>query len=414
MAGNTTANPHLAAALADLNQSGSPRNGSFDARQAAFIKHFKAVPAEHRKAVCEGAAQALKQRFELGLTPDDIMILMADAIACEHDWDTTITFLKSLLENVSNSDFLQDIALSLLEIADNELTDDKRKLPIGQTALVMITELGLLIANKAGNSSLDYKGMARVVEYITSSLLARSNVNDTAMRISLIHYLSRCPLNNQATSQLNRVMTRFGQSLLDELFCAYFQDKKRGPAAFHFLVQYLNIFLVASPSLSEMSHDVIKHFMLKFPDEFPEFIWNYCDRIPKEEIRLAANTRHLALLLNAAVEVSRRDLAESLSNVLLKNIELFRDISPDALENQVSVALRIIAITSQKSSSATILLRDFVMQANAMASDAQNFSSTKIVSIGRARKAKKTRSSAKSLRFSEEPTPLETILALAS
>lgn len=414
MTSKTPTNMNLTAATAELNAPEQGRSKSFESRRLSFTKHFKSIPSDGRKSLCESAALALKQGFENEESPDEILLLMISGIASEHDWDTTTAFLEAILRNVTNSESLQEIALSLLEIADNELSEDKRKLPYGQTALVMTTELGLLIANRTGKSSLDYRGMSRVVEYITSSLLARSNMNDTAMRISLVHYLARCPLNNQATSQLNRVMSRFGQSLLHELFGAYFEDKKRGNVAFHFLVQHLNIFFVASPSLSQMAHDVLKHYMLKFPDEFPTFLAGYCEHVAREEIRLAAITRHTALLVNAATEVSKRSLAESLGAVLVQTLEHFGDLSNESLESQSIAARQILSMGLQKPSSAMSVLEEIIENVSAIITDAMHKASGNVVSIQKAHKPKKLRAAPKAVRIGNEPSPLETILALAS
>ncbi len=404
----------IAAAIAELNHQAPSRQSNFEARRATFMRTFKTLPSSARKEVFDSAAQALKTRFENLQTPDDLVLLVASAIACERDWESASSFLESLLTHISSGEAFQDIVLSFLEIADNELTEERSKLPLGQTALVLTTELGLMLANRSGKSALDFKGVTRVVEYITSSLLARSNINDVAIRVSLVHYLARCPLNNHATSQLNRVMARFGQSLLDDLLHAYFEDKKRGSAAFHFLVQYLNIFFVASPGLSQMAHDVLKHYMLKYPDEFPALIAGYCERIPKEEIRLAAISQHLALLLNAAIEVSRRPLAEGLSEILLHTVERFRDISPTVLETHILITRQILAAGSHKNSPISFVAENFVNRTRALTHATSSLPGDNVVRMGKTQKSKKTTPPHRLIRFAEAPTPLETMLALAS
>jgi hypothetical protein len=413
---------NLSAALALLQGPQPGRHSNTEPQRVAFVKHFKSISTANRNTLCDEAAKSIKNRFEAGQTPDDIVLLLTTAIASERDSETTSTLLESLLTHVSNSDALKDVVLSLLEIADNELSEERNKIPLGQTALVLVTEMGLMIANKAGKSALDFNGMARVVEYITSSLLARSNINETAMRLSLVHYLARCPLNSQATSQLNRVMTRFGQSLLDELLSAYFTDKKRANAAFHFLVQYLNVFFVASPGLSQMAHDVLKHYMLKHADSFAAFMKGYCTHIPKEEIRLAATARHIAILLNAAVEVSKRPLAEDLSLLLIQTLERFRDISPDALFSQTSLVKQIVNLSLQKDTSISFVAEEFLNSADALVADARNVPFGKVLAFatpGKPRKGEKRghtkpSKSIQDVNFGTEPTPLETVLTLAS
>lgn len=383
-------------------------------RLTLFPRQFRMLGTDERKELCRLSTELLKQRFNEGQSPDDILLVLTHGLASERDWDSSSAFLDSLLKTITASESLRDVVISLLDIADNELTEERGRIPVGQTALVLLTELGFLLANRSGGSGLDYRGTSSVVEYITSSLLARSNVNDNAMRIALIHYLARCPMNQSTTQQLNRVISRFGQSLLDDLLKAYFEDKKRGNAAFHFLLQYLNVFLVQSPSLAEMSHDVLKHYMLKHPDDFPAFLSSYCERIPREEARLAATTRHVALLMRAAIEISKRPLAEAIAGILVNHVAIFRDISPEHLEAQVQLARQIARSSLAKASSVAVPLVALFEQMTQELLDDTSGTNSKVIPIGRGKKIRKPKATPRSSRIGAEPSPLETMLSLAS
>jgi hypothetical protein len=210
------------------------------------------------------------------------------------------------------------------------------------------------------------------------------------------------------------VINRFGQSLLDDLLKAYFEDKKRGNAAFHFLLQYLNVFLVQSPALAEMSHDVLKHYMLKHPDDFPAFLSSYCERIPREEFRLAATTQHVALLLRAAIDVSKRPLAESLAGILTQHVAVFQDISPEHLNSQIQAARQIVKSSLVKGSSVAIPIVALFEEMTQELLDRCNGVPEKVIPIGRAKKIRKLKGTARAPRIGTEPSPLETMLSLAS
>lgn len=304
------------------------------ARQAAFGKLWRQLSPDARKLVCERSALLLKERHSSGERLDGVLFALSSGFASERDWESAHHLLQAMARTTGEAEFFREVALILLELTDFDLSEKHGKVPLGQTTLVLLTELGMLLANQSGQSSLDYQGTSRVVEFITTSLLARSNVNNAAMRISLVHYLSKCPMNSQATLQLNRVISRFGQSLLDDLLKAFFEDKKRANAAFFFLVEHLNSFFSASPALAEMSHNVLKHYMLKHPAEFPMFLASYADQVAREDASLRMATRHMALLLRAAIDVAQKPLAEALVRALGKHLAVFRDVSEEAFNEQ--------------------------------------------------------------------------------
>ena len=402
---NPTAESGMEKALKELSSADMTRAGG-DTRRLAFMKLYKGFDAEARKMLCDKSAEMLKERFHNAQRLEGMLTLLASGFAAERDWESAIVFLNSVLDKSSDAEFFRELALVLLEISDNQLTDKHHRIPVGQTILVLLTEFGLLLAGRSGQSALD-RDAVRVVEYITTNLLARSNMNNNAMRISLVHYLASCPLTNQGTMQLNRVISRFGQSLLDDMLTAYFEDKRKGNAAFFFLVEHLNSFFAASPALAEMSHNVLKHFMLKFPGEFPPFLASYSDFVAREETSLRLAAKHMALLFRAAHDVSQKALAETIGKILLKHLSLFADVSDALLNEQIELVSKILLGPSKNIQNAMfeLFLKD-VAALSRKAADA------KVVPLAKIRKSKET--VVKPAKIGEKPSPLEAMLALAS
>ena len=384
--------------------------GNSEARRNLFMKTYKALNVADRQELCNKTSELIYQKFTHSQRIDSIVHLFVAALAIERDWDGTHVLLSSLVSHTSGAELFREISLILLEITDNELTDKHTRIPLAQTALVLLTELGLLLASRAGQSSLEHRDIARVVEYITTNLLARSNVNNNAMRISLVHYLARCPLNSQGTLQLNRVISRFGQSLLDDLLLAFFEDKRRGNAAFFFLAEHLNSFFSSTPALAEMSHNVLKHYMLRFPTEFPLFLAAYAEYLNREEVSLKLASKHISLLLRAAIDVSQKSLSESISRILIKHLSLFKDVSLDSFKEQVGLSLQLLSGNSRTTRNS--VLEDFTKEARIMLELVQGQQSGKIVSIGKAKKVKEQ--PIKIAKIGEKPSPLESLLQLAS
>lgn len=372
-----------------------------------YLRGFKCSNAAARESIVRHAASRLKAYFDEEKHLESTLWLVAAGLAHERDWDTSLVFLKSLLEISRDSDFYREIAMAMLHLSDIELSDSKNKTSIGQALLLLVTEFGLMIAERAGQSLLDSQGAGRVVDYVTTNLLARSNINNNAVRVSLLHYLSKCPLNVNATSQLNRVISRFGQSLLDDLLSAFFEQKKRGNAAFFFLAEHLSTFFSAAPALAEMSHSVLRHYMLKHPDEFPSFMASYSEWVSKEHHNLSMTAQHIALLIRAAAEVSQKHLAESLCVVLQKHLKLFSDVSKELLQDELITIESILKGTKQQKNR---IIEDILKNLNGMFGD-NSKKSGRVVQLLKTRKLKEN---VKPAKVGIRPSPLETIIALAS
>lgn len=400
-------------AIKILEQFEAARGNTLDKRRSDFVKVFKNMGSDDRLQTCSAAVDIMNSRFAAGFTPDDVLWVLLSALASEQDWKSMSSLLNILTEKMRNSDAIREVAISLLELADNEFvgTGAKRS-QVGPTALVMLTEMGLMLAAGGSKSSLD-PDVAAVVEYITSSLLARSNITDTSMRLSLIHFLSQCPINTNSPQQLTRIINRFGQTLLTDLTQACFLDKRRSNAAFYFLVQHLNVFFASSPTLAEMSIDVLRHTMLRFPEEFPSFLSNYCKLVVREPLTLSITTRCVTVLFQSAVEVGRKSLAQSLAMILLEHLQQFKDISSEMHRQQVMDCLKIVNPSSHSNSSIVDVLANFSDVALQSLQDSSKTSGV-VVSMAARQKAAKVGLKSKAVKFGPEPTPLESILALAS
>ncbi|NBW81304.1 hypothetical protein EBR21_06070 [bacterium] len=397
----------IEAALNELNDVAALQPHSSESHKLNYLRGFKCSNPDARVKIVEHAASRLKTHYNNEKHLEGTIWLVAAGLAHERDWDTSLSFLRALLETSQDADFYREVAMAMLHLSDMELSDGKGKNAIGQAVLVLVTEFGLMIAERAGQSGLDPQGASRVVEYVTTSLLARSNLNNNAIRVSLLHYLAKCPLNTNTTSQLNRVISRFGQSLLDDLLNAFFEQKKRGNAAFFFLAEHLSSFFSAAPTLAEMSHGVLRHYMLKHPDEFPGFMASYSEWVSKEHQSLSMTAQHIALLIKAATDVSQKQLAENLCVVLQKHLKLFAEVSREILQEEVSTIESILRGNKPVKNPIT---EDIIFNIQSLLAD----NSKKQGRVLPLAKLKKLKENIKPAKVGNKPSPLETMLALAS
>jgi hypothetical protein len=394
-------------AMKELNDDAALQPHSSEAHKLNFLRGFKCSSSEARERIVRHAASRIKTHFDNEKHLEGTIWLVAAGLAHERDWDTSLSFLRALLEQSQDSDFYREISMAMLHLSDMELSDSHSKHSLGQAVLVLVTEFGLMVAERAGQGGLDPQGASRVVEYVTTSLLARSNVNNNAIRVSLLHYLSKCPLNASTTSQLNRVISRFGQSLLDDLLQAFFEQKKRGNAAFFFLAEHLSSFFSAAPALAEMSHSVLRHYMLKHPDEFPSFMASYSEWVSKEHQSLSMTAQHLALLIRSAAEVSQKQLAENLCVVLQKHLRLFGEVSRELLEEELATVENILRGNRPIK---TPIMEDIMLNLQGMLTEGTK-KPGRVLPLTKLRKIKEN---VKPAKVGAKPSPLETMLSLAS
>lgn len=402
-------NPQVAAQKArELLNVAELSQTHFDAKKQNFVRVFKNLDVEYRKQLCSDATKLLVEKHQSNQRLDGMVYLLTCGFASERDWDATHAFLNSILETTGDAEFFKELSIVLLEICDLELGNKTSRLPVAHTTLVLLTEFGLLLASRSGKSAIDNVGTGRVVEFITTSLLARSNVNSMAMRMSLLHYLFKNPLNAHASQQLNRVISRFGQTMLEDLMSAMFEDKKRETAAFYFLLEHMNIFISTSPALAEMCHSVLRHYMLKFPDEFPKFLAAYEDKIVTEPAKLLPLTKHYTLLLRIAAEVSQRALCDSMGAILVRHLQILKDAHQPHFIQHAEQTVELLDIEAFRRGPKSILVGDTVQMVKTLLLSERDAS--KIVSM----KLKKARDvQVKSAKIGNEPTPLESMLLLA-
>ena len=394
--------------IAELHALDVTRAGA-DAKKSSFIRGYKSFSRAGQLQLCREAGSVLRSKFNAGQRMEGVIHLIGCAFAHEKDWEAAKVFLDSVLKEATSAEYLRELSLVLLEIADYELSEHSSKVPLGQTILVLLTELGLQLAEKVGEIPVDSRELGRVVDYITTNLVARSNLNNMAMRISLVHYLSNCKLNSQSSQQLNRVISRFGQSLLDDMLAAFFDDKKRSNAAFFFLVEHLNHFFSSSAALAEMSHNVLKHYMLKHPADFPLFLASYCEFLPKDSGHLLNASKHISLLYRASIDISQRSLSEATGKILLKHLNLFKDVSNEAFVSQINETVNIVTVFGRQAKSP--LLEEFLKDIKRMLDAASPAAQLqKPLTYGR-RSSKEI--VVKFARIGEKPSLLEQMIQLA-
>jgi hypothetical protein len=262
----------------------------------------------------------------------------------EHDSDGEVMklFLETLLAGNLNVEFLKEVTQALFEILDNEFKNENKCSRITSNCLAIIIEIGIKVGEENNDNETTHgHKLNSFLDYMTSNMISRSNINSDAMRIALVYYLVR--VDKSSHIHLEKILTRFGQSLLDHIFDAYFKSREKSEAAFSFLINYLSFFLGGSPALAQMSHSILLNQMLKNTASFTHFIQKYILSVEKKHDNINSLTIHISFLLKEMCDIGQKDTIQDLLNVLMDHISYYDASSPELYVRQYETAVDIIS-----------------------------------------------------------------------
>jgi hypothetical protein len=212
----------------------------------------------------------------------------------------------------------------LIEKSLNVLNEIARRLSIGKV------RVHYELASGNANSAL--------FDFITSNLLARSNVNSNAMRIGIANYLFEHKSLLKAERQ--RILGRFGRTLLNHVFQNYFSfDAKESKKAFDFLKKHLYEFLGGSAVLADLTNAVLQLQMRTHKDKFFEFLKTYIhsewNSIRKDSAFARSFTIHLAFLTQKTCDMDDKKLIHPMFEILVKHLDSFSNTKYYQIANDI-------------------------------------------------------------------------------
>ena len=259
-------------------------------------------------------AGRLSERVESRL-PEEILIesLLVIFANC-HNEDILVAFLHEILEQPNRMEsctILVELAITA-EVSDAEHSEE-----IFAIAVALICELGNMVRQFQQSNSREIAVPAtRLLDRISTYLLSVSNSNDNCIRLSLLHYFGTMEKGKTNKVGFNRIMGRFGHTVLEHLFTLLF-NKKTEAVALQFLLENIPHILEADDHAQTILQETWKHYLLKKPERFALFIQalsQYLLAMPDEEARTCRKIylQHLALLLKKVAEVDHRELGREI------------------------------------------------------------------------------------------------------
>lgn len=255
-------------------------------------------------------AERVESRLPEEILIESLLILMANSQEEE--------ILNAFLEELVQQPNRMEACVTLVELAITaEVSETDHYDDIFSIAVALICELGQILQmierEYPGELQMDTN---KLLDHISTYLLSVSNSNNNCIRLSLIHYFGTLEAGKSYKPGFNRIMGRFGHTILEHLFTLLF-SKKTEAIALQFLLENIPFVLEADNHSQKILHETWKYYMLKKPERFALFIQTLTNHLVSQPLREKILARkvflqHLGVLLRIVSEVNHKDLGREI------------------------------------------------------------------------------------------------------
>ncbi len=263
-------------------------------------------------------AARLSERVESRLPAEILIESLLIIFANVQDESVIVAFLEEVLMQPNRAvtcSVLVELAITA-DVSDGDKADE-----IFAIAVALVCELGTMIRQMqmSDPEELGSSGQ-KLLDHISTYLLSVSNSSDNCIRLSLLHYFGSLEKGRVHKVGFNRIMGRFGHTVLEHLFVLLF-NKKTESVALQYLLENVPYILEADDHAQTILQETWKHHLLKKPERFALFIQalsQYLLVLPDAEARQCRRTfmQHLALLIKKVAEVDHKELGRQLLSAM--------------------------------------------------------------------------------------------------
>lgn len=276
------------------------------------------------------AAARLSERVESRLPAEILTESLLIIFANIQEEKVLEAFLQEIIQQpnrVATCAMLVELAITA------DVSDADRSEEIFSIAVALVCELGTMIRSlhQTDPEEFGHQGQ-KLLDHISTYLLSVSNSSDNCIRLSLLHYFGSLEKGKSHKVGFNRIIGRFGHTVLEHLFILLF-NKKTESVALQYLLENVPYILEADDHAQTILQETWKHYLLKKPERFALFIQalsQHIQALPDDESRQCRRTymQHLALLIKKVAEVDHKELGRQLLSALasFQSEPSFRDV----------------------------------------------------------------------------------------
>lgn len=253
-------------------------------------------------------------RLQAEIIVESLMIWLAHA--------SSEKLLFAFLEEFFAQPGCDQACWQLVEIAlTSEVSENDHDQDIFEMSVALVCELGISIQEYENAYPGEFQKAQAFLDHLATYLLSVSNANSTCIRLSLLHYFGVTESNVKNKIFFNRIMGRFGHTVLDHLFHLLFH-KRTEAVALQYLLENLPFVLNGDRHSQKIIHETFKFYMLKQPERFALFAQNFADELltKGEEFTQARLTyiQHLSALLKVVSDVNHKLLGRELMLAVIR------------------------------------------------------------------------------------------------
>ena len=284
---------------------------------------------------------------------------IGNRLLCEKDIESILVWnayatneaaLGAFIAEVLSAPNAVAIAGQFSEIAlTADLTDLTHDRELLSQAVVITCEMGLTAHQIRQQEPQALPNAGEIITHITTYLMSVSNLSDNIIRLALLHYFGVVSEDSADKKLYNRIINRFGHSILTHLFTLLF-NKRTEAVALQYLLRNVPLLFTADSNSQQIVHEVLKYYMLKKTDRFCIFLQLLGDTManPDNSHKNAASSalaQHLGALFKVASDIKHVELIDSLSRVFatLSEHDYTQRVIDNILENrEIPQALKVI------------------------------------------------------------------------
>jgi hypothetical protein len=281
-------------------------------------KVIKRDLAPHVQAeIVKHLATRFAERSDERLAAEIIIESLLNLLSKGTDGDLITTFLTELLLHPNYySATMRFVEMSLtMEVVVEQFSE------LFVTAVSINRELGLMVKEIYSTYPDKLEGGDRILAQVSTYLLSVSNANEYSVRLILVNYLGIIETPERKHG-FNRIMDRFGYTILEHLFKMLFNKKTEG-VALQYLLDNLPYILEGDNNCQMILHQTMRTYMLKLPERFALFIKTFSVTVrdlddPRFDQARQVFLMHMGQLLKVASEISHTALAFEIGGAILK------------------------------------------------------------------------------------------------
>ncbi len=287
------------------------------------MRHIKkALSASDQIEIVRHAALRLSERYRDRFASELLVESLLVFIANQVNEEMISVFVDEVMNDPDRLEMIHGFATLALSL---EMTEERRKDDCFSISVAIISEMGLRLHVGFRQDPEELKGAEVILESISTMLYSVSNANSPRTRLHLVHYFGIMAGLGEPVVKLNRVMNRFGYTVLDALFDQLF-DKKTEAIALQFVVDNVPFLLLAGDEGQSIFAEILKNYLYKQPERFSLFLDVFSEILARREQVLVADgdevkitwLKHLGQLFQLANEIDHNLLAKEIILAICK------------------------------------------------------------------------------------------------